>query len=210
MAPTRLMKISRDFNLTIRKSFEWIRVINELANKERMKIREDDVYFSYELAFIKIFVAWEKFLQECFISYMTGASLARYKPKLYLKKVDRDHALKILSGTEDYPDWSKIDEVYTLAQLYFVNGEPFTLPLQQIETQFNDIKKVRNAIVHISSKAKEKFEGLLKAKISDYRPDISPGEFLGLTVKKGNTETFMEFYVSYLEAASVKIIPIQP
>jgi hypothetical protein len=207
MPPSKLRKISQDFNSTIKKGFEWLRVTNELSNREKTKIRQEYIYFSYELAFIKIFVAWEKFLQESFISYMTGASLVGYKPKLYLKKVGKDHALKILSGTEDYPDWSKIDEVYTLAQLYFVNGEPFTLPLQQIETQFNDIKKVRNAIVHISSKAKEKFEGLLKARITSYRPDISPGEFLGLPVRKDNIETFMEFYVSYLEAASSKIIP---
>jgi len=79
-----------------------------------MKIRQEYVHFSYELAFIKIFVGWEKFLQESFISYMAGAGLVHYKPKLYLRKVNRDHALKILSGTEDYPDWSKIDEVYTL------------------------------------------------------------------------------------------------
>jgi len=208
MAPSRLREISRNFDLTIRKGFEWIRVINEQSNKEKMKIRQEYVHFSYELAFIKIFVGWEKFLQESFISYMAGAGLVHYKPKLYLRKVNRDHALKILSGTEDYPDWSKIDEVYTLAKLYFVGGRPFTLPLQQIEIHFNEMKKIRNAIVHISSKAKEKFEGLVRAKIANYRSDMCPGEFLGIPSKQGESETFIEYYVSFLEAASSKIVPI--
>jgi len=47
------------------------------------------------------------------------------------------------------------------------------------------MKKIRNAIVHISSKAKEKFEGLVRAKIANYRSDMCPGEFLGIPSKQG-------------------------
>jgi hypothetical protein len=89
-----------------------------------------------------------------------------------------------------------------------VNGEPFTLPLQQIETYFNDMKKIRNVIVHMSQKAREKFKGMIRAKTTHYRPDMSPGEFLGLSYRRGATKTFMEHYVSYLETASSKIVPV--
>ena len=206
MPESRLRKIYKNFNLTIKKSFEWIQVINDLSNIRDSKIKKEHIYFAYELAFIKIFTGWERFLQDSFISYMTGSSIVQYKPKLYLKRIRKDHALKILSGTEDYPDWSKIEEVYTLAQLYFVDGEPFMLALQQIETYFNDMKKIRNAIVHISSKSEEKYQGLVRARMSSYHPAISPGEFLRLPCRKGGTVTFLEFYVSYLETASNKII----
>jgi|GEM_PF-1896316 len=207
MAYSRLRKISKGFDFVIKQSFEWIRAINESINQDKSILQPGHIYFAYEIAFIKIFTAWERFLEESFVSYLTGCGIKGYRPRCHVKKVNRDHALKMLSGTEDYPDWSKIDEVYTLASLYFVNGAPFTLPLQQIELHFNEMKKIRNVIVHISAKAKEKYEGLIKSKLPYYTVDMTPGEFLGLQSRQDRTKTYFEYYVSYLEAAAGKIIP---
>jgi hypothetical protein len=201
MPASRLRSVYKEFHLTINGAFEWIKAINDLASSSSKQLKKEHIYFAYELAFIKIFTGWEKFLQESFISYMTGSRVKGYKPKLYIKRVNRNHALKILSGTEDYPDWTKIEEVYTLAELFFTNGAPFKLSLQQIEKEYNDMKKTRNAIVHISSKAMEKFEGLLRARIPSYRTDMTPGEFLGYPLRKGSNETYLEYYVSFLKTS---------
>jgi hypothetical protein len=108
MPASKLRKIYNDFTSTVQEVFDWIKVINDLAGTEDSQLKNEHVYFAYELAFIKIFTGWEEFLQESFISYMTGSSVSGYKPKVYIKKVGQDHALKYFQGLKIIPTGRKL------------------------------------------------------------------------------------------------------
>lgn len=206
MSAVTLRKVRRDFDRSVQESLKWIKEVNELATSRGERIDRKHVFFSYEYGFLRIFVSWEKFIQDAFIGYMTGKSIVGHKHKSFLRKTNEDHALELLTGTKTYPDWSKFDDIYKLADLFFVDPESFKQPLREIERQFIDIKKIRNAIVHISAVSITKFEGLLRANMPRARIDMGPGEFLS-TVRTG-TETFSDYYVSYLETTASKIVPI--
>lgn len=199
-----------DFKKVIDDAFLCIQFSNTHISslKGSQRLKREYVHSMYESSFLKVFTSWERFLENCFVAYLAGASANKFKPTIYLKKITKKHALDILSGTKDYPDWTNIDDVCKLARLYFRNGVPFVQPLREIETYFIDIKKVRNAIAHISLNSKTKFQGLLKSRLASYRTNMSPGEFLSLRVSKKIKECFFEYYISYLDVASQKIIKI--
>lgn len=202
----QLKTIHSEFKSCVKEAYGCVNIANEYCSQH--KIRKNFIYNIYEIAFLKVFTGWETFLENSFVAYMSGATTKRSKPKLYLKKINKDHALQILCGTLEYPDWTKIEDVRTLTKLYFVKGSPFLLPLQEIEVHFNEMKKVRNAIAHISVKAYEKFYGLVKARLPAFRQDVSPGEFLSSRVSKRQKDSFFRHYVTFLEIATDKIMRV--
>ncbi|MGA1980567.1 MAG: hypothetical protein ABSG99_08440 [Sedimentisphaerales bacterium] len=206
---TRLSQIYKEFEISINEVYKHINIANSSLGCTICGQAMQKKYISnvYERLFLQAFTAWEWFLECIFIAYMTGAGTKRIKPKTYLKKIDKKRALGLLTGTLEYPDWTKIDDVRKLAELYFVGGRPFFLPLSEIETHFNEMKKVRNAIVHISSNSKDKFYGLVRAKLPAYSQDMTPGEFLMSPIVKGKTETFLDNYILFLKIAANKILP---
>ncbi len=203
-----LVAINKTFDTALDLAYKCVQVSNSSVPTiaGTSKTKKNYIDSSYEIALIKVFTAWEQFLEKSFVTYMAGASTTRYTPNLYIKKITKNHALRLLCGTREYPDWTDINDVCTLAELYFIGGRPFLLPLREIEQYFNEMKKVRNAIAHISLNARDKFIGLVKAKVPSYRIDITPGEFLARNINRRNKKTFFEHYISYLLAASSKII----
>jgi len=202
----KLREARRGFHSTIDEAFKLIKAFNRVVGDSGSGLSEEHSYYIYEIAFLKVFTAWETLLEESFISYMSGSSISGYKPKTFLKRVDRDRALDLISGTKDYPNWTNIADVQKLAELFFEGDKPFLLPLQQIEIHFNEMKKIRNAIVHVSASSEDKFRGLVRSKLSNYAKVKCPGDFLRHDKKKSK-ETFFEHYVSYLDVAAKKIIP---
>lgn len=202
-----LKSIFHKFCLSVDKAYKSIKFVNTSPVRNNAHSK-DYINNIYEIAFLKVFTAWEEFLEDAFVAYLTGAKTKRFKPNVYLRKISKEHALRILCGTLNYPDWTKIEDVYKLAQLYFVDGEPFLQPLQEIEIKFNEIKKVRNAIVHISRNSKEKFIGLAIARSPVYQRNMTPGEFLANNISANSRTTIFEHYISFLQIAAEKIIRI--
>lgn len=200
-----LKQIYQDFNNEVKDSFQWIKAVNELAAITGSQLSNEQIYFAYEYAFLKVFVGWEKFIQDSFVSYIIGKRIKGHYYKTYLKNITEPHALELLSGTLPYPDWTKFEDIYKLAKLFFVDHEAFTLPFKEIEAIFTEIKKIRNVIVHMSSSAIDKFQGLLRANLPSYNINMKAGEFLNM--QRARRKTFIEYYVSYLETAASKIIP---
>jgi len=200
-----LKQIYQDFDKRVKDSFRWIKAINKLSSINGLELSNEQIYFAYEYAFLKVFVGWERFTQDSFVVYLIGKRIKGHYYKTYLKNITEPHALELLSGTLPYPDWTKFEDIYKLAKLFFVNHETFTLPFKEIEARFMEIKKIRNAIVHMSSSAIEKFQGLLRANLTSYNINMTAGEFLYM--QRTRRETFLEYYISYLETAASKIIP---
>ena len=201
-----LKHIYRDFDKNVKNSLQWIKAINRLAAMDGSQLTNEQIYFAYEYAFLKVFVGWERFTQDSFVAYITGRRIKGHYYRTYLKNVTETHALELLSGKLPYPDWTQFGDIYRLAKLFFVNHEAFTLPFKEIEAIFTEIKKIRNAIVHMSISANEKFRGILRTNLTGYNIDMMPGEFL--SKQKTRKKTFIEYYVSYLETAASKIIPL--
>jgi hypothetical protein len=157
----------------------------------------------YEAAFIRAFVAWERFLEESFMSYLLGRKPRRGRaPHRYYRPPNRDVAWRILremSGMRQYVDWTDPAMVQRRAEVVFSNGGRFR-KLGAANQDLQGMKKVRNAISHHSGDALAKFEGLVREKLETLPKGTTPGSFLGTMVPtSGGARTFLDEYLELIE-----------
>jgi len=128
----------------------------------RLLLEEVDLIF--ELAFHKVFIAYEVFLENIFVGYMLGAeSPQKYKPHRYVSPQDEAHARKmILQDYSGYADWSTPSKLINRAEYCFKNGEPFKSGMSAMYSVAQDIKTIRNAISHKSIKTHDKFKEVVR------------------------------------------------
>lgn len=145
----------------------------------------DDIFdagkkdFVVSSAFLKMFIYWESFLEASFSKYLTGEiSTDGTGVTRFVSPNDRDHALKILIGTQKYVDWANSEIVRRLANLYLENGDPLASNLASISRELSDLKTVRNAAVHLSSTTQHQLDAL-------------SARVLGRTISNTNVATFM-------------------
>lgn len=65
--------------------------------------------------------------------------------------------------------------------------------LNSISTDFEEMKKIRNAISHISIESDRAFKGLVRTKLGSLPPNISTSLFLNTTIP-GTATTFFIYY----------------
>ena len=148
-----------------------------------------------ENSFMKIFLAWETFLEKSFTLYLQNAPDT--KGNNYIRfgyPIDDQHAYDMLRGTKNYPDWTNIDEVNRLAKIYFSHSGPFTVLITP-PPEMLEIKIVRNRISHVSANSLKQFNTLLAKNIS--QTNVAPGDYLMMF--RSGTETYFTFYVEMLK-----------
>jgi len=181
----------------INKSFELIQTVNQISH-----LKIDQVHSIYELSFLKMFLAWEFFLEKSFILYMLGKETDNgYKPNRYVSPKDENHAYELIKGGRSFPDWLSVDFIKEKSGLFFENGNPFKDILcndQNINQDLRMMKTIRNRIVHISQKTKDEFSKILKDEFG-YDLGIVPGEFLkkDKKSKKGSPQSLS--YIEYFK-----------
>lgn len=117
--------------------------------------------FISESAFLKIFIAWETFLESCFVDYLMGLpSVKNKRPAKWANPVDRDHAQQLLVGTQNYVDWANPEITRRLSKIYFHEGYVFQSQLATINKELLDLKTIRNSAAHLSSSTSSKLDGL--------------------------------------------------
>ena len=110
-----------------------------------------------EYIILQLFAKWETFLEKIFIAYMLGEKSANGDSvKRYVEPINEEHAYKIVKNVNQYPDWSKVDEILINAENFFEKGGAFVV-LKTTKGYLGELKKVRNGIAHVSKKSKKDF-----------------------------------------------------
>ena len=187
------------------KSLNLIKRINEICDK----LSPDEIFAIYELSFLKIYLSWESFIGRVFILYMIGEKTnSGYAPKRYVTPRDEKHAYDIIKSGRSFPDWLNIEFIREKSELFFENGEPFKPVLYTnttIKGALQNMKVLRNIIVHASKEAEEKYKNMLRAELGS-APSISPGEFLSTMRIEKPKIPYIVYYKKILEVASNGII----
>jgi len=90
--------------------------------------------FITDSAYLKIFIAWETFLEDSFIQYMLGEhSISGKVISCCVQPTDKKHANNLLIGTQRYVDWSNPEIIRKLCNLYFKSGNPFDIFISSID-----------------------------------------------------------------------------
>lgn len=165
------------------------------------------VYLITELAFLRIFLAWEDFLEQSFVRYMCGGMTASgYRPQLYVNPVSLDHAYDILRGQRAFVEWSNGGDVLQRARLFFRNGRPYHPAIAGALQELDEMRILRNGIAHRSAAAIRHFEDLAR-KLLGYRPrGVTPGLLLASTHSPSG-RTHLHHYSEVIKAVAYQIAP---
>ena len=167
---------------------------------------QDQIYLIYELAFLRIFLSWESFIEKTFILYMLNEQTdTGYKPDRYVLPVDEKHAHNIVKTERGYFDCSNHETVIRRADLFFKDGEPYKNSLISISSHLTDMKQIRNAIAHISTDSKDKFEKLAIHAFGNLPTGMTPGCFLYSSIT-GTTKMYINEYKEILENTCDSIV----
>lgn len=150
-------------------------------------------------AFLDLFKAFERFLECSFVCYMHGQSgLNGNTVAKYVSPLTDEHALGLLKGTSPHADFTNRDIILKLSRNFFDGGGPY-VALNSISNAFEEMKKIRNAISHVSIESQQAFLNLARNKLGSLPPGINTAMLLN-SVMAGTTSTYFVYYKGVIEA----------
>lgn len=162
--------------------------------------------FVISSAFLKLFIYWESFIEASFSKYLIGElSTDGTAVTCFVSPSDRDHALKILIGSQKYVDWANHEIVRRLANLYLENGEPLASNIASISRELSDLKTVRNAAAHLSSTTQHQLDALSTRVLGRTISNTDVASFIMQLHPSDSTRTVLQYYQNLLDLAAENI-----
>jgi hypothetical protein len=116
MFRSKLKETKKEFKQQIKGSFKLIQSIGQIS------LPQEEIYLIYELSFLKIFLAWEWFIEKTFILYMISKKANKGS---YVNPKNEKHAYDFVREGRDYVDWTSPDVVIRKAKIFFKDGKPY-------------------------------------------------------------------------------------
>lgn len=117
--------------------------------------------FICESALLRIFIAWETFVQNSFVDYLLNEpSILNNRPAKWVNPINQEHAQQIIIGNQRHMDWSNPETIRKISQIFFHQGYVFNTTLSAINNDLMDLKAIRNSAAHISSTTSGKLDGV--------------------------------------------------
>lgn len=162
----------------------------------------------YDIALLKIWIQFEKFLGEMFVTYAIGqASETGFKPDLHLQFRDEEQLNAFLrENNRKYIDY--LGQIQKLSKHIFVS-DPFDVIFSDVTSQtvYNQVLAIRNYIAHESGDAKTKIINTCFS--GDSNRFQEPNNFL-LTRETTTRDTYYTYYVNAIKNISLALVsPIQ-
>lgn len=150
-----------DYRASVADCNSFISFAHQQYANGNYKINANLRKFISESAFLKIFIAWETFLENSFIDYLMGEpSILNNRPARWATPISREHANQLLIGTQKYVDWANPEITRKLSKIYFHEGYVFNTQLSAVNTELLDLKTIRNSAAHLSSSTSAKLDSL--------------------------------------------------
>jgi hypothetical protein len=123
--------------------------------------RRQELEWIYEAALMKVFVAWETYMESVMGCYAIGqrAPSGYRAPRLRQRRVQMSlsEILRVFRGDQRFVGWSEPGIVIRRARDWFKNGEPFATRVGAAAQTVSYLRILRNAIAHESESAQDTF-----------------------------------------------------
>lgn len=158
----------------------------------------------YDIALLKIWIQFEKFMAEIFVQYAMGNNSEEgYCPHLKLHFSSEEQLNAILrEGNRTYVDYQA--QIRKLSK-HFFSSDPFDVIFADADrkTAYDQLVAIRNYIAHESGEAKSK---LIKYCFGG-KPDkfLEPNDYL-LTKEKRTNQTYYSYYTKIIKDAVLLLV----
>lgn len=157
----------------------------------------------YDIALLKIWIQFEKFMAELFVTYATGATSEEgFSPNLKLRFTDEEQLNVFLrDGNRTYIDYPA--QIKKLSKHIFLK-DPFDVIFLDADTNdaYCQIVALRNYIVHESGEAKTKMIKVCFGGREDHFK--APNDFL-LTRHRTN-KTYYTYYIDKIDSIAKLLV----
>ena len=169
---------------------------------------ENEREFIVESAFLRMFVAWESFLEHALIDYLLGEpSISGRAPVRFVTPASVSHCAAILIGTQRYVDWANPEIVRKLTQLYLDQGDPLASVIASIQVDLFDLKTLRNAAAHSAGTTAHALDALASRKLNKQCVGIHVTTLLLALDRSSNPPaTILDYYLNLLDTAAEQIV----
>ncbi len=151
----------------------------------------------YDIALLKIWIQFERFIGELFMTYATGNPSERgYSPELKIKFQDEEQFNAFMrEGTKKYIEY--LDKIEKLSSHIFKTN-PFDVILldADIKSSFEQMKVIRNYIAHESGEARRKFINTCFS--GNEKNFVEPNDFLK-SREKTTKDTYYTYYMKTIK-----------
>lgn len=165
-------------SLALVQRIEAARVAGQPGNPNRLSVT--DVELAYELAYLRVFTAWEALLEDVFIRLMCGYTRGGMAEVLAggaaPHKTIAIAEAAMLHGNQ-YVLWHKTAKVVARAQATFVNSN-FQQVIQSAQGRLDRLAAIRHRIAHDQHDAAAKFDAASMAIAGKRYRGARPGRFL--------------------------------
>lgn len=202
-----LIQNLQTYRASIKESQGFITHAHQTYASGAYKITGNLRKFISESAFLKVFIAWETFVESCFIDFLLNEpSIQNNRPAKWANPIDREHAHQLLRGTQKYVDWANPEIVKRLSKIFFHQGYVFNQHLGAINSDLLDLKTIRNSAAHLSSSTSTQLDGLSSRLLNQNCQNYTAYKLL--FSNKPNTapmKAVIEYYIELLDVTAENI-----
>ena len=208
--PALVAGVSRliDSAASIAELGEWVWLYTDRASPIRSELRPSRLEAIYELAFLRIFLAWEVFLEESFLRYLCGYSNSVGCPALLGAPCRTiDDARNTLLGGSSFVSWYSPDKIRNRSKT-FMSGGLHEVVISSFQAQLEAYACVRHRIAHSSRYAVQQFDAATNTLAGRRYLGSRPGRFLR-DLNPGGTPPRRWLYViaDDLRSLAAQIVP---
>lgn len=122
-----------------------------LLHPERMEL-------IYEMAYFRVYLAWEEFLEQTFVRYLAGYSSAVYSPVFVQSSGPSSLATAwtIYLGGKKYKLWHD-PQIVVQRSTIFLGAAPHEVVIQSAISDLQNFAAIRHRIAHAQENAKDSF-----------------------------------------------------
>lgn len=184
------------------------------ANSPDSGFSDDARFLLYEAIFLRVFRAYENFLEEVFLCYLTGErDMSGNAVTSFLTPTDRYHARKMVASSQSFLDWTSPSVVMERSQIYIDGGDPIRTAVASSQQHLQQAKKIRNHIAHNSQESKTEYTKVVQNILLTLPLQLpSVGEFLMKIPTAGpakRTEV-LDYFMSNLESTVKAVAKYTP
>jgi len=182
--PRRLPRYDRAF---VRRAGFALSCISHIEQARLLGLRSGneiitlaDVEYTYELAFLRIFLAWEQLLEDaltrliCGYSRSSGLEPLRSGAKYYSTIANAEAAIL---GRRDYELWHSPAQVIQRTR-QFLTGSHYELVIASASARIAHMASIRHRIAHSQSHAERQFDAATMSLAGKRYRASRPGRFL--------------------------------
>jgi hypothetical protein len=145
----------------------------------------------YEMAYLRVFLAWESYLADAFWRYLCGytsqfGQATRIGNAAFLASVEK--AERAVLGTQDYVLWHNPDHIIKRTNKFF-SSSTIGATVASFKADLSHMAAIRHRIAHSQSDARSKFDAATKALAGRRYRGSSAGAFLRDWVSGASTPT---------------------